>query len=269
MPKAERAGIQISFDDSGSGPPVVLTHSFLCSGEMWREQVPRLAENNRVINVDLRGHGLSSASATPFGLYDLVDDVVAVLDSLDIERAVWAGLSVGGMLSLRAALAVPERVAGLVLIDAHAGAEKLSRRFKYRVMAVMTRRFGLSPVMPAITRMMFGSTTRRRNPDLVNEWEEKFGAADVPSMLEYAGGLLHRDSILGRLGEISAPTLVMVGDEDTSLPPRYSEEIAAGIPGARLVLVPGAGHLSALEQPEFVTDEMQRFLGSLQRGEYP
>jgi len=230
---------------------------------MWRAQVPRLSENNRVINVDLRGHGKSSASATPFELCDLVDDVVAVLDSLDIDRAVWAGLSVGGMLSLRAALTVPERVAGLVLIDAHAGVEKPLQRIKYRIMVMVARRFGLGPVIPAVSRMMFGAATRRRDPDLVAEWEEKFRAADVPSMLAYAGSLLRRDSILSRLGEISVPTLVMVGDEDTSLPPKYSEEIATGIPGAQIVLVPAAGHLSALEQPEFVTDEMQRFLASI------
>lgn len=231
MPTVERGGIQIWFEDRGSGPPVVLTHSFLCSGAMWRAQVPRLAETNRVINVDLRGHGKSGASTTPFELYDLVEDVVAVLDSLDIERAVWAGLSVGGMPSMRAALSVPERVAGLVLIDVHAGIEKLSRRFKYRVMALVARRFGFGPVLPAISRMMFGGTTRRQNRDLVGEWERSFRAADVPSMLEYAGCLLRRDSILSRLGEISAPA---------------------------------AGHLSALEQPEIVTDEMHRFLGSVQ-----
>ena len=264
MPTVECGGIQIWFEDRGSGPPVVLTHSFLCSGEMWRAQVPRLAETNRVINVDLRGHGNSSASATPFELYDLVDDVVAVLDSLDTDRAVWAGLSVGGMLSLRAALMVPERVAGLLLIDTHAGVEEPIRRIKYRVMTVIARRFGLGPALPAISRMMFGATTRRQNPDLVGEWEGKFRAADVPSMLEYAECLLRRDSILSRLGEILVPTLVIVGNEDTSLPPKYSEEIAAGIPGAGLVVIPAAGHLSALEQPQFVTDEMQRFLGSVQ-----
>ena len=264
MPTVERGGIQIWFEDRGSGPPVVLTHSFLCSGEMWRVQVPRLAETNRVINVDLRGHGKSGASTTPFELYDLVEDVVGVLDSLDIERAVWAGLSVGGMLSMRAALSVPERVAGLLLIDTHAGVEKPVRRIKYRVMAVVARRFGLGPAMPAILRMMFGATARRQDPDLVSEWERSFRAADVPSMLEYAGCLLRRDSILNRLWDISVPTVVMVGDEDTSLPPKYSEEIAAGIPGARLVVIPAAGHLSALEQPGMVTDEMVRFLNSVQ-----
>jgi 3-oxoadipate enol-lactonase len=265
VPKLEREGIQISYEDSGSGPPIVLMHSFLCSGEMWRAQAVRLAEDNRVVNIDLRGHGRSGASATPFDLYDLVDDVTAVMDSLGIDRAVWAGLSVGGMASLRAALVAPERVAGLVLVDTHAGTERPLRRLKYRFMAVIARHFGLSPVVPAISRMMFGASTRRRDPKLVADWEEKFRAADVPSMLEYASALLSRDSVLGRLADISVPTLVIVGEEDTSLPRRYSDEIAAGIPGAKLVVVPSAGHLSALEQPDIVTDEMHGFLASLQR----
>lgn len=103
MPKLERNGIPLSYEVSGSGPPVVLGHSFLCSGEMWTPQVGPLALGYQVINPDLRGHGNSGVVDAPFDLYDLVDDVLAVLDHLAIERAVWAGLSIGGMVALRAA----------------------------------------------------------------------------------------------------------------------------------------------------------------------
>ncbi len=262
MPVIERDGIRISFDDTGSGLPVVLTHSYFCNGEMWRDQVPRLAEANRVVNIDLRGHGKSSAVEARFSLYDLVEDIVQVLDSLDVQSAVWAGLSIGGMVSMRAALTVPERVTGLLLLDTHAGAETPIRRVKYGIMRTTARYFGLNPVLPAVLELMFGRTTRRQNRHLVTEWEEKFRSADLPSMLMYARCLARRDSIVNRLGEVSVPTLVMVGEEDISLPMRYAEEIAAEVPDAELVVVPGAGHLSALEQPQFVAEEMCRFLGA-------
>ena len=87
MSAIERDGIRIYYEDSGSGPAVVLTHSFLCSSEMWRPQVPLLAKEFRVVNIDLRGHGRSGASTAPFELDDLVGDVVAVMDSLGIAQA--------------------------------------------------------------------------------------------------------------------------------------------------------------------------------------
>jgi 3-oxoadipate enol-lactonase len=263
LPVIERDGIRISFDDKGSGSPVVLTHSYFCSGEMWRELVPQLVEAYRVVNVDLRGHGKSSAIGAPFSLYDLVDDIVRVLDSLDIERAAWAGLSVGGMVSMRAALTVPDRVAGLLLLDTHAGVETRMRRVKYAAMRTIARQFGLGAVLPAISRLMFGPTTRRMNRQLVSEWEEKFRSADLMSMLLYARCLVNRDSIVSRLGEVSVPALVIVGEEDAALPVYCAEEIAAGLPDARLVVVPEAGHLSALEQPTIIADEMCRFLRAL------
>jgi pimeloyl-ACP methyl ester carboxylesterase len=265
MPVIHRDGIRISFEDVGSGSPIILTHSFLCSGEMWRGQVPELAMTNRVINVDLRGHGKSGLIESSFDLYDLVDDVVAVLDSLAVERAVWAGLSVGGMISLRAALTVPERVAGLVLLDTHAGAESPFRRLRYGAMRLTVRSLGFGPLLPTLSKMMFGGATRRSKPDLVAEWQDSARSLDVPSMLWFSRCLLRRDSVVGLLSDVDVPTLVMVGEEDMTLAQKYAEEMAAGIAGARLVVIPGAGHLSALEQPEFVTEEMFRFLHALEK----
>lgn len=158
MTIVQNRGIEIFFEDSGAGPPVVLGHSFLCSGKMWREQVPALAAKFRVINPDLRGHGRSGHVARPFSLYDALSDVIAVLDQLGIERASWCGLSIGGMVALRAALARPDRVAGLILLDTDAGAETAPRKLKYHAMGAGVRVIGLRPFLPSITRLMFGAT---------------------------------------------------------------------------------------------------------------
>jgi len=263
VPTVDRGGSRIFFEEQGTGPCIVFGHSFLCSGAMWAAQVRGLADRARAVNVDLRGHGRSSPSSGTFGLDDMVDDVLAVLDAVHADRAVWAGLSIGGMVALRAALRAPERVSGLVLADTTARAETARKRIEYGALALVVRLAGLRPVLPVVMRLMFGATTRRRRPDLVAEWRERFASAHVGSMLATLRALLDRESVGPLLGGIRAPCLVIVGEEDASLPPSHSREIASGIPGSRLVVVPGAGHLSALEQPEVVTSAMREFLGAL------
>lgn len=263
MPSIERNGVRIHYEDVGSGPPVVLGHSFLCSGEMWGPQVGPLSDRFRVINVDERGHGRSGPLSESFDLYDMVGDVVAVLDDVGVDRAVWAGLSIGGMVAMRAAITVPDRVAGLILVDSHAGPETQYKKLKYWAMALGVRTIGVQPFLPAISKLMFGVTTRRRNPELVTAWTERFASVDVPSILLGLGALVRRDSVVDGLRSVEVPSVVIVGDEDASLPPALSREIAAALPNASLEIIPESGHLSALEQPDAVTNAMLAFLDSL------
>ncbi len=184
MPYARSHGIPIHYEVSGRGDTaVVLLHSFLCSGHMWHNQVETLARARTVINVDARGHGRSGAISSPFPLEDMVDDVVAVLDAEGVRHAVWVGLSIGGMVALRAALSVPERVRALAIIDSDAGAESMPGRLKYSIMAAIVRHFGLRPMVRAVVKLMFGRTTLRSRPELVREWTARFRDVDVPSML--------------------------------------------------------------------------------------
>jgi 3-oxoadipate enol-lactonase len=264
MPFIEHQGIRVFFDVHGDGPPVVLGHSFLCSGEMWANQLGPLARRFRIINIDFRGHGQSGEVREPFTLYDLVDDFVAVLDHLNIERAVWAGLSIGGMVALRAALVARDRVSALILVDTHAGSERPYRKLKYRALALGVKFVGSQPFLPAIASMMFGPTTRKTNPTLVREWKARFATVHVPSILYGLGALNRRDSIVHRLNEIDVPSLVIVGEEDTSLPPAYSTQIAEAVTDSSLITISRSGHLSAIEQPETVTTAMLGFLDNLE-----
>jgi len=256
----DNQGLPIFFEDVGAGPPVVLGHSFLCSGKMWRGQVPALAGKFRVLNLDLRGHGRSGQVKRAFSLYDAVSDVVAVLDHLAIEKAVWCGLSIGGMVALRAALTCPQRVGGLILLDTDAGAETVNRKLKYYAMGLGAHLVGIGPFVPFIARLMFGATTRRHNPALVSEWKSEFSALHVPSVLRGLDALMKRDSLLGRLHQIRVPALVLVGEEDRSLPAVLSRRIHAELHNSRYVQIPASGHLSALEQPGPVAQAILDFL---------
>jgi len=263
MPSIDRNGVKIHFEDVGTGPPVVMGHSILCSGEMWVNQVPQLAERYRVINMDQRGHGRSVPATGPYELSDMVADAVAVLDHLEIERAVWAGLSMGGMVAMHAAIAEADRVSALILLDTHAGAENLYKKVKYRAMSLGSTAFGIRPFFPAVIPLLFGHTTRAENPALIEEWKVNFASIHVPSITRAVGALVKRPSIVGELANVKVPSLVIVGEEDASLPVPVSQEIANALPNASLVVIPGAGHLSALEKPEAVTKAMLGFLDSL------
>ncbi len=251
------------YEVSGSGPAIVLTHSFLCDGALFRHQVAALKRMHRVINIDLRGHGRSAPSDSPFDIYDLVDDVIAVLDTEGVESAIWMGLSIGGFLSLRSALSHPERVRALVLMDSDAGPESAWKKVKYAAMKWGLRTVGLRFIVPAVMPIMFGETTLRSRPELREEYFRRFLQLHVPSMSNGIDAITGRDDLLGRLKEITCPTLVVVGEEDRALPVWKSRRLAAGIRGAELVVIPAAGHLSAIEQPEAVTDAIARFLARL------
>jgi pimeloyl-ACP methyl ester carboxylesterase len=260
MPETVRQNISIHFEDQGSGPCVLFAHSYLCSGVMWAQQAAYLASSWRTVNVDTRGHGQSSPAGPGLTIYDLVDDHLAVLDDLGIERAVWAGLSLGGMIALRAALVAPERVSALVLADTSAATEPAWPVLRYRAMGMGTRVAGFEPFLGRIMTLMFGTTTRRRNPELVAEWRRHIAGSHVPSILNLMKPLFGRDSLLDRLGEIHVPALVLVGEEDRAQPPARSRQIASGLANAELVVVPEAGHLAAVEQPEVVSETMRDFL---------
>jgi len=260
MPSARHGHLDIYYELTGAGPPVVLLHSFLCSSTMWAGQVETLAREHVVINVDARGHGRSSPAHTPFSLYDLVGDVAAVLDDAGIERCVWAGLSMGGMTALRAALRVPDRVTGLILLDTTAGRDSALTRLKYALLGAAARVAGLRPLAPQAAREMFGVTARHRQAALVEQWKESFVQIDVVSALQTLEALIHRDDLVPHLPRITVPAAVLVGGEDSALPPRVARQLAKGLPIATYEEIPETGHLSALERPEALTEAMLRFL---------
>lgn len=264
MPIVERAGHAIHYEVSGRGDAILFAHSFLCDGSMFAHQVAALQQRWRVINVDLRGHGRSGVALTPVDFYDFADDVIAVLDAERIEQAVWVGLSMGGFTALRAALTRPGRVRALVLLDTDAGASPLLVRVRDRLMRGVVRALGPSAVIPPMMAIMFGRTTRREQPALCEAYRQRFLAVGLPSILTVSRAISARDDLVPRLAEVDCPTLVVVGEEDAALPVALSRRLAAGIPGAELVVVPRAGHLSALEAPEPVTRAIERFLERLE-----
>jgi 3-oxoadipate enol-lactonase len=256
----ERDGAHVHYEVTGEGPPLLLGHSLFCDGRMWERVLPALSRRFRVYNIDVRGHGRSTWTE-PFTLEDLAGDWVALMDHERIERALLCGLSMGGMTAMRLVLAHPDRVAALALLDTSADAEPSIDRVVYLILAELQRATGLlRPFAPIIERKMFGKTARREQPEVVAQGMARILERDVRAFYPAFQAVFRRNRLYERLGEIRCPTLVLVGEEDVATPPRRAERVARGIAGAELQRIPGAGHLSPLEQPAVVEQALLRFL---------
>jgi 3-oxoadipate enol-lactonase len=260
MPKLTRGAVSLFYEDVGAGPAVLFSHSWFCDGRQW-PQVPSVVEAGyRVLNLDNRGHRRSGPHQQRFTMWDMADDLVAVLDDAGVDDAVVVGLSVGGFAAVRAALRHPGRVRGLVLADTSAGVAARQGRVKVAALGPLWRTPVRRLVLPVVVSQLFGPTARREQPELVAEWRRRFLEQDPLSMLVAVQSLVARDDVTPRLGEISVPTMVIVGEEDRDPGVGASVSLAARIQGAELVALPDTGHLSALERPEAFADALLGFL---------
>lgn len=261
MPHATINGQSLYFNDTGgSGLPVILSHGFLMDQEMFAPQLAALAPKYRVISWDGRGFGKTGFDGKPFTYWDSARDCLALLDHLQIERAVLGGMSQGGYVSLRAALLAPLRVQALVLIDTQAGAEAPEKRAAYRQLLDGWIHDGLSDEVAAIIARIIIDHPQHDAP-----WIAKWKAyADAARLAAPTGCLLDRDDILARLPEITAPTLVIHGTRDSAIEMDRAEALCRGLSDCRgLLRVEGAGHAANLTHPELVNPPLLRFLESL------
>jgi 3-oxoadipate enol-lactonase len=258
VPYAEINGQRIYHEDSGGqGLPLVLAHGFLMDHEMFAPQVAAFGSEYRVVTWDERGHGLTETTPDDFSYWDSAEDLRGLLDALGIERAVVGGMSQGGFLSLRFALRYPERAIGLVLVDTQSGLEDPEKLPQYEMMTDVWATDGPSDMIAdAVAAIIIGPN----RPESA-AWVAKWKARPKESVRQIFGTLVTRDDITARLGEITAPALVVHGEEDLAIEIPLAEALAAGLPNARpLVRVPGAGHAANLTHPGPVNAAIAGFL---------
>ena len=234
------------------GPPLLLLHPGVGDSRIWARMMPRLAERFRVIRYDVRGYGRSAPATVPYGM---LDDLVAVLDHFDLDRVNLVGSSMGGGTAINLALADPGRVTGLVLVcpgisgypwpdepELDAEYERLEAAGDYDgVLALAVREWAAAGADDeAVAQLRSG----------VGAWsnEARYQLPDLPSF--------------DRLGELSVPTVIMVGDLDRPALIASNELAADRIPRCRLVWMPGVDHLPPLRVPDLVTDTIFDHYGS-------
>jgi pimeloyl-ACP methyl ester carboxylesterase len=261
MPTLTINGCDLHFLDVGHGPgAVVLLHAFPLHGGMWAAQVEALSKHHRVVVPDYRGLGASSPAPTATTMALQAEDVRALLAHLRIERAAVVGLSMGGYLAFELWRQAPALVRGLALCDTKAGADSAEGAAGREAFAKNALEHGLAWVADAMVPKLL-----KANPDpAVARQVRHLVSGGTPAGVAAAQrGMAIRPDSTATLATIRVPTLVVVGQEDGLTPPAESEKLAAGIAGARLVQLPGAGHLSNLESPAAFTAALEPFLRGL------
>ena len=233
-----------------AAPVVVLPSSLGTTRELWDAQVDALTADFLVLRYEHRGHGASPVPPGPYSMSDLGADALDLLDTREIERAIWCGLSLGGMVGMWLAVHAPERLSALVLACTSA---RVAAPEAYRERAELVRRDGIEPVADAVVARWFTVTTFQERPNL----PERFRAIVTAQPAEgYAGCC---EALAGwdfreQLASISTPTLVVAGSEDEATPAPDTDLIAERIPGARRVVLDRAAHLANVERPRAFLD---------------
>jgi pimeloyl-ACP methyl ester carboxylesterase len=254
---------RVEYDDVGSGRPVVLLHAFPLSRAMWRPQVEALQDLGRLIVPDLRGFG-GTAGGDGNSVEQMADDIAALLDALRVAQpVVVAGLSMGGYVALAFARRHAARVRGLILADTRAEADTAEGRTNRDKMIAFARQHSAADVIDAVLPKMVSPETQQRRPEVVAEVRRIASAQSNAGIIAALGALRDRSDATPFLGGISVPTLVIVGSDDEITPPAVAQALASAIPGAKLVTVPGAGHLSNLERPDAFNEAVRSFLQTL------
>lgn len=260
-------GRRLAYAEAGAGEPLLLLHAFPLSKEMWEPQLAALAGSYRCLAPDFPGFGDSEPPAGPIGedsgMSGLAADAVALLDHLGVGRAVVCGLSMGGYAALALCEACPERVRALVLADTRSGADAPEAREKRLATAREVEEKGSGVLVESMIPRLLGAGTLEGRPEL-RQWVERWIAAASPAGVAAAQrGMAARPDRGTVLAGLRAPVLILVGEEDVLTPPEESRRMQREAPGSELAVLPGAGHLSNLEQPEAFNRALGGFLARL------
>lgn len=267
MPMIRANGAALYYEDTGgAGMPVVFSHGLLWDTKLFAPQIAVLKDRYRCLAYDHRGQGRSAdGTGRAISVETLTEDAAALIEKLDLGPVHFCGLSLGGIVAMRLAICRPDLIRSLVLLDTTADAEPY--KWKYQALNVIARVAGLGAVSAMAMPALYGRTALKdpARADERREWKQQL-IGNRGTIWRAINGVLDRKSIHSELAKITVPTLVAVGDEDTSTPKVMAERIAAGIAGAKLLVIPNAGHGSTLEQPALVTAAIGAFLDAQNSG---
>jgi len=277
MSTAHINGIDVYYEEQGQGDPLLLIMGLAADSLAWMFQLPDFSKHFRTIVFDNRGVGRSSKPAGPYSIAEMAEDAAGVLDALDVRRAHVVGVSMGGMIAQELTLRHPERVRGLVLACTYAKPDAaIERQFETSLGVFGGSRGADGSInidLGKLDPMMF---FQHLLPTVFNA---EFILTELPKLMQvFSGALQHgfsMDAIMSqvvatqghdtvdRLGQIKAPTLVLTGNSDLLIPSTCSDVLAAKIPGAKLVKIPGGSHGFNFETPDAFNKAVLDFLATV------
>ena len=257
---------KLTYLDQGTGPVLVLGHSYLWDSKMWQPQIEALSQHYRCIVPELWAHGQADvAPEKTRTLRDYADDVIALLDHLNIDNFSLIGLSVGGMWGAELAIKVPQRVTALVLMDTFLGYEPEVLHAKYFSMlnTIIEQQAIPDAIVDSVVPLFFRRQAEQYTPELVDGFRQHLASlkGDKAVAIAQVGKMVFgRRDTFDDIAQLKAPTLILSGMEDNPRPPLEAQLMHDEIKDSEYVLIPEAGHISNLEQPEFVTKQLEAFL---------
>jgi 3-oxoadipate enol-lactonase len=267
MATIELGDTTLYYEDTGAGSTgetIAFSHGLLWGTELFAPQIAALRGRYRCIAWDHRGQGRSAADHRhTIDLETVWLDAVMLLDRLIAGPVHFVGLSMGGFVGMRMAARRPDLIRSLTLVETSADPEPRENVGRYRTLTRVVRLVGPKLLQGQVAPIMLGKTilTDPARRDEVKRYSALMSRRR--DIWRAVNGVMDRPGIQHELARITAPTLVVVGEEDVATPPTKAERIARGIAGARLVRIPHAGHSSTVEEPAAVTAAMETFLSAL------
>lgn len=256
-------GFEMHYQVAGAGTPLVLIHGYPLDGTMWQPQVAGLSHRARLIVPDLRGCGRSQATEPPYTMDSYADDLRALLDHLGVQRAILAGLSMGGYIAFAFYRQYPQRVQALALLDTRAQADTPEGREGRMRAAETARKEGAAAIAKGLLPRLLSPKTLERQPALVEQVGQMMERQPVNGIVGALMAMAERADSTGTLAQITCPTLIIVGADDALTPPEAARQMHTAIRGSRLEIIPDAGHLSNMEQPELVNQVLADWLSRI------
>lgn len=238
------------------GIPLVFINALGTDLRIWDGVVPNLLERYPVIRYDKRGHGLSDCPPAPYSIRDFSNDLLGLLDHLEVLQATLVGISVGGMIALDFAVLCPERVHALVLCDT---APKIGTADLWNDRINTLRAHGMQSMADAILSRWFAPSFKEQSPASYRGYYNMLTRTPVEGYTGTCEAIRDAD-LTGAVKAIPARALALCGAEDVSTPPDAVRKLVELMPDVKFQEIPGAGHLTCVEQPDVVTTGIERFV---------
>jgi|JI10StandDraft_1071094.scaffolds.fasta_scaffold485393_2 3-oxoadipate enol-lactonase len=254
--------LQVSYLDEGSptGFPLIFIHGFPFNKWMWEKQLIAIKENYRLIAYDVRGHGETEAGTPTFSISQFADDLIALMDALHIEKAIVAGLSMGGYIALNAIKKYSDRFAGLILCDTQCGADSAEGKEKRKKTIDFIKRNGLEVYAQESLKNLFAPASLEGKMNEVLFIEETILQSKADNICLTLQALADRMETCSSLKKIKVPVAILVGKEDKVTTSEIAEKLHELIKGSTLHIIDEAGHLSNLENPDSFNEYLLEFL---------
>jgi 3-oxoadipate enol-lactonase len=247
-------------DGPDGAPWVIFSNSLATDLRMWDRQLLAFANTRRVLRYDSRGHGGSAVPDGPYGFAEMAEDVAGLMDALAIDKADLVGVSMGGMTGMALAIHHPDRVGRLVCCDARADAPEPYKAIWDANIAKLQADGMAALAAPTMERWFTEDFRKADSNAHILELVTEMITGTPAKGYELAARCLQSLDLLPRLAEIGCPTLYVTGEHDPAAPVAVMQDMADRTPGARLAVIPGAAHLSNMEQPQAFTDIVAGFL---------